>query len=188
MEILGTWRNTPTNSKFGTINRCEVALLHRTRFQKNVSFVFHICCINCTVCLASKHRTPRSNARLRHRKIPGSNSDPETDNCCLVVLCHPTGPNNARCTAVITLPLDATAVAPLVTNGTIELTWKDSSCSASQDMPRILWNPKLHNRINNSPPPPVPIPTQINPIHALPYYFLKINFNILFPSTLRSFK
>ena len=48
----------------------------------------------------------------------------------------------------------------------------------------ILPNPKIYYRIYNSPPP-VPILTQIIPIHALPSHSLKIYFNIIIPSTLR---
>jgi hypothetical protein len=53
-----------------------------------------------------------------------------------------------------------------------------NSFSASQEIPRILWNPKVHYGIHNSLPP---ILSQINPAHP-PSYFLKINFIEYYPS------
>ena len=54
--------------------------------------------------------------------------------------------------------------------------------SVSQEIPHILWNPKVHYYIYKCPPP-IHAPSRIDPIHASKSHFLKILLNITNPPT-----
>ena len=59
--------------------------------------------------------------------------------------------------------------------------------SASQEIPRLVWNPKVHYHIHSFPPL-VPVLCQINPFYCLKYIYLKSHFDITLPSEPSPFK
>ena len=63
--------------------------------------------------------------------------------------------------------------------------WAANWFAASQEIPRISRNPKVHYRTHKRPPP-VHIIGQPNPVHIPTSHLLEIHPNIIHPSTPRS--
>jgi hypothetical protein len=55
-----------------------------------------------------------------------------------------------------------------------------NSLSASQEIPRPLWNPKVHYCVHNSPPL-VPFLSQMHPVHSVPPCFRTIRLDKVVP-------
>ena len=69
------------------------------------------------------------------------------------------------------------------TNSVVQcLSSEANGSSATREIPRILWTPKVHHHIHNSTPP-VPILSQIDSVYVLPSNLSKIYFNIILPFT-----
>jgi hypothetical protein len=60
--------------------------------------------------------------------------------------------------------------------------WEAANCAATQELPSILKNPKVHHRVHKSPPL-VHIFSQIDLVHTIQSHLSKIHFNIVHPPT-----
>ena len=67
----------------------------------------------------------------------------------------------------------------------VQSPWEANWFAASQEIPRISRNPKVHYRTHKRPPP-VSILGEPNPAHITTSHLLEIHSNIIHPSTHRS--
>ena len=74
----------------------------------------------------------------------------------------------------------------LLTYSTVQSpSWEGNWFAASQEIPRLSRNPKVHYR-THKPPPPVTILGQPNPVHMSTSHLLEIHPNFIHPSMPRS--
>jgi hypothetical protein len=88
-----------------------------------------------------------------------------------------TRPNNQPTDRPTDRPTDQPTNQPTNQLHGAESFWQATSHSASQEIPHLLWNPKFHCRVHNSPPL-IPVVSQMHPF-VFPLSLPNIHSNII---------
>ena len=92
----------------------------------------------------------------------------------------PKFPVSAICFGITYTIIRENLLTYLLTPRSRVLLKKLTDFAANQEIPRILWNPKVHYRTHKRPPT-VPILSQLHPVPTPLSHFLKIHLNIIPP-------
>ena len=180
--------NEPTNSVTFTIvqgGSSFAVTVSMHVFSKNVNSEAWLCCfyINIAAPVLSRLRSGRRGVS-GHVTAVLRDADHITFplRACLRNNCMLLEASQFRYVHLITYLLTS-----LLTPWSRVLLEKLTGFAANQEIPRILWNPKVHYRTHKRPLP-VPILNQISPVHVSPSNFFNVHLNIILPSVPRSCK
>ena len=133
-------------------------------------------------CISNWNRFPHDYEKTIHHLCLPSTACPRS---CLVAYF-----SNRKLFSCISIPEQQerlmTWIGRIVTYSMVQSpSWEANCFVASQEIPRISRNPKVHYRTHKRPPP-VSILGQPNPVHIPTSHLLEIRPNIIHPSTPRS--
>jgi hypothetical protein len=136
-------------------------------------------------CLVSSHETYNWDWYISATPPPAHPSSHRPTDCHMVT----TGAQPlTRCFALLRVR-EIPPVTDRLTNQPTNIidqspSWEGNSHSSSQEIPFLLWNPKIRYSVQKGPPL-VPIVNQMHPVHTLPPHFPTIHSNIIFISAPR---